>query len=478
MPPSFPGADPHGPGHGDREDFSPRAAAGTYERYIAGLSEIGQIPFLLRFNAFPESHLDSLENPAFAGNFESGEARLFVLPTFNGLGSFTENTGAFGARGTAPAMYSVSPQFSIFLPLQGTGTVVGGSLTASSFSSGLQTGVAGAAGFGIGPGLPAASLNSTGASSTRYFSGSLLAAQRLGSRDSLGVELERLHGTGTLWHERLDLDPGEVKTDRTDASSDITQTRLTAGWQHALGGGHSGGIFYRYGFIEAADGDRSHTLGGLSLPLESTGTAGHSSEIGMRLRGPLSRRLFYGLTASWMGLSLEEKLTRLFNVNSLQRDRAHRATLGLGLGYVLGRRTVLSFDVAGGTSSASIARGETATGALLQAGNGDSRFVSTHFAVQSDVWKRLFVSASILTVSQTHDRGFSLYPDSSGRISPVSSSFLPFTASLAASHASDFGAGWRFAPNFFAQYVYSTDYGATSASHTIMLRYTFHFREN
>ena len=55
--------------HGDARSNSPRATAGTYERYIAGLAEIGQTPFLLRFNAFPEAHLDSLENPAYASGF-------------------------------------------------------------------------------------------------------------------------------------------------------------------------------------------------------------------------------------------------------------------------------------------------------------------------------------------------------------------------------------------------------------------------
>jgi hypothetical protein len=30
-----------------------------------------------------------------------------------------------------------------------------------------------------------------------------------------------------------------------------------------------------------------------------------------------------------------------------------------------------------------------------------------------------------------------------------------------ASHFSDFGIGWRFSPNLFAQYLFSTDYGMT-----------------
>ena len=38
-----------------------------------------------------------------------------------------------------------------------------------------------------------------------------------------------------------------------------------------------------------------------------------------------------------------------------------------------------------------------------------------------------------------------------------------------------FGVGWRFSRDMFAQYLYSTDYGYSAASHTLMLRYTVRF---
>ena len=59
----------------DRDIDSPRNIASVYEQYIAGLSEIGQVPFLMRYNAFPEAHLDSLENPAYATGFSAAEGR-------------------------------------------------------------------------------------------------------------------------------------------------------------------------------------------------------------------------------------------------------------------------------------------------------------------------------------------------------------------------------------------------------------------
>ena len=100
--------------------------------------------------------------------------------------------------------------------------------------------------------------------------------------------------------------------------------------------------------------------------------------------------------------------------------------------------------------------------------------------MQSDITRRLFLTASFLNVWQAHNlnvnavsrpvrqhcqRGRRVLPHESDR----RRSTLP--------RFSDFGAGWRFTRDLFAQYVYSTDYGASSATHTLMLRYTFHLRD-
>ena len=84
--------------------------------------------------------------------------------------------------------------------------------------------------------------------------------------------------------------------------------------------------------------------------LNSTLSSGHSSEAGIRLRGVITPRLFYGATAAWLGISLGDALTRTNVVASNERDRAQRGSLAFGLGYALTDRTVLTFDVAGGTS--------------------------------------------------------------------------------------------------------------------------------
>ena len=77
------------------------------------------MPFLFRFNAFPEAHLDSLENPAYATEFRSAEGRVFILPTFRGARTLQEYQSAFGPGGSLPSDYSISPQVSYFAPAGG-----------------------------------------------------------------------------------------------------------------------------------------------------------------------------------------------------------------------------------------------------------------------------------------------------------------------------------------------------------------------
>ena len=77
------------------------------------------MPFLFRFNAFPEAHLDSLENPAYATEFRRAEGRVFILPTFRGARTLQEYQSAFGPGGSLTSDYSVSPQVSFFAPAGG-----------------------------------------------------------------------------------------------------------------------------------------------------------------------------------------------------------------------------------------------------------------------------------------------------------------------------------------------------------------------
>src|SRR5262249_14100199 len=101
--------------------------------------------------------------------------------------------------------------------------------------------------------------------------------------------------------------------------------------------------------------------------------------------------------------------------------------------------------------------------ALLEGERRRVNFWSAHAAIQADVWKKLFVSGSILALRQRRNI-VSVTPPANFN---ARESFT--------NYYSDFGAGWRFTPNFIAQYAYSTDYGRSAPGHILMLRYTFGF---
>jgi len=88
----------------------------------------------------------------------------------------------------------------------------------------------------------------------------------------------------------------------------------------------------------------------------------------------------------------------------------------------------------------------------------NGRFGSVHVAVQTDVTRRLFASASYLNLWQR--QGMTRFPGTY----PIGS------------HFSDYGAGWRFSRDLFVQYLFSTNYGFSTPSHTVMLRYTFRLK--
>ncbi len=460
--------------HNDFDSSTQRAiAVSAYDTYVASLSDIGQMPFLFRFNAFPESHLDSLENPAYATQFEAAEGRVFLLPTFGGGPDLDDNT--LGPAGPRSTDYSATPQVSIFSPIGHSGFVIGGGASytgAGNNSLNLTP--------DEDPVLPGQSLalnHVNGNSMGNYYTGSIVLARKIDAATSFGVELESLRGSGSLSSTTTDTDFGVASLEQIYSTSRISQNRLTAGFSRDLTPKSKLGVFYRYGFISATDHDLSHTLNNSPMGLNSTNSAGHSSELGFRLRGVITPRLFYGFTGSWLDVSLADGLVRTGVVNSHEHDDAQRGSAGFGLGYALNRRTILTFDAAGGTSRVAAQRIEDATGNTLQNETANSHFVSTHFAIQSDLGRHLFVSASYMNVWHAQHLNVNLFPDQAGATSLVQDSFFPVTPSAyqLASHFSDFGIGWRFSPNLFIQYSFTTDYDVTAPSHALMLRYTFKF---
>lgn len=435
-----------------------RDTTGNYERYLDSLVQPGETPPLSRFVAFADSHLDSLENPAYATEFTAAEGRVFLLPSFSGVvggktAERSQNLSALGSAFLRPVDYGMLLQTSLFAPLADARLALGGSFTTDY--SGLQS-------FTLDPG--AMGLRATTSSTdSASIAASVLIARRFGGagRTSFGLGLDHTAGRGSL----LDLTTetgaaGIVSRERLDSRSSIKRTRLRIGLTREFAAGHKLGVFYRHGLAASDDRERSHTLDGAPLALDSTHASSRLSELGLRLRGPITERLFYGVEGTLLSGNFAERLRRAGLAEQNDRERFKQATLSLGLGYALRPRTVFSFDVAGALARANDVRRETAAGMLLNNDRQRLYSLSAHAAVQTDVWRNLFVSASILALKQ--ERKTSLPLPATG-----------FTRDRVTGYYSDYGAGWRFTPNFLAQYVFSTGYGRNPSGHALLLRYTF-----
>jgi len=464
--------------------ISPRSSAGIYDRFVENVVAARQGPLYLRFTAYPDSILDSLENPAYATEFSAPAARVFLLPSFRGSQGVNGSQSAFFSNPGRSVDYSLSPQGSFFTPLPDQRTSIGGGVT--GFRSGIQSFTVDDTANLSGSLFPAGTTGTRASSDTNsnsFISGSLAVAHAFGEgkKTSFGLGLDFVKGSGSFLNfVSLQDTLGNISSERVNSTSDLAETRIKAGFSHDFSKQRKFGIYYNYGFVSADFKNVSHTLDARPQSLDFTQSEGRFSEVGIKFRGILTRKLFYGAQASWFLLSLDEQLRLSTIVNSYQHNRTTGSSFAVGLGYALRPRILLTLDLTGGFSNTSAFRAEVATSNPLERDRRNSPFFAVHTAVQADVWKNLFVSGSLLTVRQNFYRDLILYPDSLGRLLTSDGAFAPngYTTDGSRSYYSEFSVGWRFNNNVLAEYVFSTDYGKTQPSHVFLLRYSFRKHEH
>lgn len=451
-------------------------AANVYSRFAQNVIQNGETASPSRFTAFADAHLDSLDNPAYAAAFDSPEGRIYFAPSFSDA-----SEGEATASRSNPVDYSLGLQGTVFVPIKRFRAVVGAS--GSFVANGLQSLGGGRSVLPDGS-LLSDGLNARAALSTtnnKFFNGSLIAARKFGSRDqtSIGFSYERFTSDGEL-SGKPNLENPEIGVENGNnlSSFSVYKTNATFGVKHDFGVVKFG-AFYRYNKITAVSG-RSQSSFINPFPIlnfRNAESKGGSSEIGFRLQGAISSRLFYGIEGGILSGHSREKFQQSGVIDSKQRTETGRGSIGIGIGYFLRERTIFSFDVSGGFTKADQNRSEVFTGNLLEIDNRRTRFTSAHAAVQTDVWRNLFVSASIQAAYQTRTIDTALYPDRFGRRTNSAGIFIP-NGQMRDSFTdfySNYGIGWRFKPNFIFQYILTIDYGKTSPRHAINFRYTFNF---
>ncbi len=458
--------------------------ANDYERYINSIVEPGQSPPLQRFTAFPDAHFDSLDNPAYATEFSSIEGRFWLIPSFSRAQGAAAQSGSAGfslsgINPLSPFDAGFLAQGDFFVPLERARAVIGGNVAVSS--SRLQSLTEAQV---IGPPIPFFPEGVLGvrraASSTETTSitGSLIAARRFGAagRTSVGAAVDWVSGNGKL-HGLTSLtnNAGLRANEELEAGSQINRLRFQFGLTREFDTGYKLGLLYRHGLASAEDRDSSRLFNGLPLSLDAVTYDGRSSEIGFRLRGPVTRRLFYGVEGSLLRVDIDDQIRRAIIVDSTERERITRGAVGFGVGFALRRTTVLSADIAAGVSDVHEERYEDASGNPIEDSLKRTRFVSAHLGLQTDIWRQSFVSASALAIRQAQTTDLNLYPDRFGR---RLTSFGLFEldgrrSQITSSALLDFGAGWRFRPNLLAEYIISINRQLGPPRHVFLLRYTF-----
>jgi hypothetical protein len=383
----------------------------------------------------------------------------------------------FGFGEIRPVDYSLSPQVSFFAPLPKYRGALGGSVTV--LRNGIQS-------FSVrninlpGPPFPTDAKDSRatfGRVADNFFSASFVFARRLGAdgRTSIGFGADFLSQSGSLLNLTTPSGSGLTERERLESRSNVRRARFTVGLTRDIGSSSKLGIFYRYSHTSANDRNRLHTLDGVPLPLEQTAGKENSSEIGARFRGSITRRLFYGVEGDLLIGTGDESIRHSAIIDSNERARAARASLGFGIGYAPRSHTVFSFDVTGGLVRNRSMLYENATGNLLESERKRICFLSLHAAVQADIWRRSFVSGSVLSLTQSQTTDFARISERFGQLLTTDGVLLQDVRirNRFTNYSSNVGVGWRFTPNFLAQYIFSTDFGLTSPRHTLLLRYTF-----
>jgi hypothetical protein len=454
-------------------------ASGVYERFTETAAQSGETATFTRFSAFADDYLDSLENPAYAAAFSSVAGRIYFAPSLSRVRVFDETL-----RESNPVDYGIALEGSVFVPIPRLRTVIGAS--GSFTANGLQ--YLGDKDYSRNPLVPFGGVNivsQLGTTNNDLLAGSLLVARKFGSRDQTGIgfSIEKFDSNGNL-NPEITPENASSNADSTEfSSSKIARRSVTIGFQHDFGRVKFG-AFYRYGKNRIFVGRDFLTVSPpyiRFLPATNSVLNGRSSEAGFRVRGALTNRLSYGVEGNLLTSRNSENISFFDGFAVFQRstetETIKRGALGFGLGYLWRPRTIFSFDLTGGLTGTAAKRYENSTGNLLENRSRRSAFFSAHAAVQTNVWRNLLVSASVLALRESAAVDSRLFPDSSGHILNSEGRFISDgrAKNFSSDFYSNFGIGWRFKSNIIFQYNLATDYGRTAPRHSFLLRYDFDF---
>lgn len=459
---------------GGAQDFDPvKRLAATYQRSVDAAVQNSSGPLPTRFAAFADAQLDSLDNPAYAGDFRQAQGRILLLPSLSSPAQRTVSLSAPGFTQTGfpdngnPHRfdYTLAPQVTFFTPLPDSRLVLGGgvfaartSLQALTLYEPLDAALARVGAINLSnPASAGATVEATALNSA------LILARRFGTeeRTSLGVKVERLTGAQSFLNVSRATEAALAGGTGIESQTDLGRTRVTLGLTQDFAAERKLGLYARYGVTTAEQNDFLRFAGRREVaPFDARATRTRGLEFGLRWRAPLFNKLFYGVESAIL-LERSQSEHRQFNT-ALRSESAQsrRVSLGGGLGYQPRPQTVISLDLAGGrfrTTRPDLPVGLTSFPASAERGH----FLAGHLAVQHEWGRHVFASASLLALRQSQ------------RLAFQNLSAAPAWQRSSVDFYSTLGLGWKFTPRLAAQYLISTDHRGHAPSHALLLRYNF-----
>ncbi|MBO0720527.1 MAG: FecR domain-containing protein [Blastocatellia bacterium] len=426
------------------------------------------------FSAFADSHIDSLENPAYASEFKSAEGRLSMVPSISLSNNFFGNDAS-----KPPNDYTLAPEMTFFTPIEGTRLTVGGGLSA------LRTRLTNLVSYSD----PTTNIHDSDSQFMKLdaINASLLASYKLGAKGktSLGIGIDKLTGYGYFLNgfDYSNMETSDKQTINSEAK--LNRTSITLGMVHKFSESTTLGVYYSTGFNssdqknETTPESTNFFGGGTEFPPGRSLISAISTEAGVRFRAPITKHLFYGIEGSYLYERMKSR-QQLNQIVDNRRFLERRARFGGGLGFVPTSRIIINADVSGGLFNTS--KPEELYYIqynLLPLGNLDETVLpnpsigyresslSTHIAAQGRIWRNAFASSSFI---ESFGKGTIYYYDS------YSGSQYPLKYQLSSNLIGNIGFGWKFKQGLTAEYLFSREYRQV-ASHSIILRYTFNFHK-
>jgi hypothetical protein len=466
----------------------------TFEQVVAenfSRESTVEHPLLERFLAFPDPHLDLVDNPAYASTIIKPSGRFYLYPArsesftspeispLNPLNMFTDLRELFATD--ERRLQGVSSRISYVYPA--TDWTVGGLYEFRGFDQDFR--------FRISRQIPTAfggnvSVEQIGSSryapdleaDNRLHRTLFLAARRFPGR-TLAFSYDWTQSSGDI-DALYDLRPGGVSVS-SEESRTLFRTdnrRLTFGYHMESDTLGSVGLYYRFAFLDGEAYQTTHFRDGSPVPPAAFTTRGHSHETGFRWRKRLHPNLAFSLKSALTRTDIDEGIRRFRAADSDRDVGFWIPTAAAGLGFTWRDRFFGALDYQYSNVREQARRWELEGSTLLDSERDLRHHHAFHAWGQYQLPWDFFAGAGVTSFWSNESFRGAYEIDSSGRRTDSRGrprDVLVLEDTRLRLHQTGFGAGRRFRDRLFLDYQVSRTRGPrfSPLGHAFLLRISF-----